>query len=1509
MSKALIAGAGGKGGGGGNSPTDDPDTLVSHQYANVIDLVSEGPIEGLVGGLAGVYLNNTPVQNTDGTLNFQGVSMAYTNGLPTQTPIIPTAPAGGEIEKNIKVYYGIPQVQAITSAQNMTRLRVTLAVPSLSYTDTSTGNTRGNSIDLQISLQTGAGAFVVMKKDTITGKCTSRYEREYLIPLTGASSYTLKVERLSSDSVHTFDIRDLYWQSYTTIIDTQLIYPYSALVGLQIDSQYFNSIPSRGYHIKGRQIQVPSNYDPVTLTYTGTWDGTFKVAWTKNPAWIYRDILINPRYGLGKYVSTAQIDKWGLYSIAQYCDQLVADGYGGYEPRFQCNLYLQSPAEAFQVLQDLASVFRGMTYWMADQAMVVQDRPADVTALFAPANVIGGMFTYAGTALKSRHSVCLVTWNDPANQYQQAVEYVEDADAIAKYGVVSTGIVAVGCTSRGQAHRMGLWLLYTEQVETETMTFKTGMEHVLCYPGAVIATTDPSRAGTRFGGRILASTSNSITPDAVIPLLVGRVYSLSCVLPGGAVETHTVTNAVPGEVGPTNPITLGGTWSVPPQEMGVFILNPGDIQPEQWRVLSITEVDKLVAEVSCLKYNPSKYDAVDQGTPLVFLPTNPGQIPVPSLPLGLVCTDSIYQNGDGSSDRKLTLSWKGDAQRYIVTHRNITKKENVITETCTNPTLDILSVFVADAYDFTVTGVNSLGKVGPMASLQWKVPEMAAPSQVQHFAFTRSGKDITFTWDPVVYHGALSKFEIRSNLYNWDMLQPVVWESGTLIGKELPGPSFKLTAKNSGPYRYMIKSVAPGWVYNAVAPGWAYSMLEAHVTVVLSENPITSLVSKPGVFTFTLTAGMTDALWDDDVIQFFGSLTDDRSTASNKGEVSGTNRQLKIEDAQVGVPQYFWARTYSTITGLHGPWYPSDPYAGIACTPVSDPHALITALWGAIGPDQLTSALVTQIGMIDVNQTLTLLHSDFLDSVAGVAISAEALNRANAILDEAMQRGTAITSTQAMITTGLNQLSDTITLLTARVNTNVSALESEAYTRATADSSEASARQTLATRVGAAETAILNETNARSTADLAETLARTTLASTFNDTLAAVQTTLATQASALSAETTARLSLASSLGTTNSQLATESSTRATADSAEASARLALASRVGSVEAAISSESGVRAAADSAEAYQRGLLAAQIDSVSAAVSSEATARASADSAVATTVSQVQARLDTGDFATVKVSANASASALTGISARYTIQVGVNGYIVGTQLINGGVGNGSFTVLADKFLIAKPDGTGAIPMLGLATVGGVTTLGLSGSMIVDGSIATNALAANSVTASKIHGQDLTIYGGGFGPAGSWQAAGGYFLSSSVFRMGAYGFGGFFEVTAAGEITAPGFNVHGGVLTINQLNVINTSNIVDNAITMTTAGTGTTTATVYFTVPAGGAKVAVISGYGGWSTSGSGKGLVDQPATVTVTSPTGNAMISEATLAGGSYSATITTDCTVNASCSIIAIVMKK
>ncbi|MGQ7243714.1 TipJ family phage tail tip protein [Salinicola sp. V024] len=648
----IVGAKGGKGGGGsGRVAQEDPNTLQSNATAKIIDLIGEGEIVGLVDGAKSIYIDDTPLQNDDDSFNFSGIEWDERVGLTEQDYV-----SGFDgVEATTDVSTQVTKSDAVVRAINDTDIdavRVTIQIPALTEQDKKTGDLHGSSVQIAIDVASADSSYTEVKKDTISGKTTSPYQRSYRIPLTGNGPWNIRVRRLTDDNEDDSSIRnDTYWSTYTTIIDGKFVYPDSAYLALKVDASRFgDSIPDRAYQVRGLIVQIPSNYDPESREYSGIWDGTFKRSWTNNPAWIFYDLCTNKRYGAG--IDAQHVDKWSLYQIGVYCDEYVDDGYGDTEPRFTVNTVLNSRSEVFDVLNSLAGAFRGMMYWSTGLVTAVQDAPSDSSRFFNTSNIVDGEFKYSASKLSTRHTVCAVSWNDPDDNYRKTVELVEDQEAIQKYGFNQTDITAFGCTSRGQARRLGLWTLYTEQSETELLEFSTGFADADLRPGEIISISDPNYVGARIGGRLVGnlSTQTTLYIDKQPEHFDGANRVISVRLPSGSTE-HVSVSSINDDV-----ITLATSLSETPLANAPWMLSSADVSARTFRVLSVTDNDDNSYTISAIEHNKNKFAQIEQGlkipeSPTTLLPT--GRL---NPPLDISIESYTYIAG-GQSHQGLTISW------------------------------------------------------------------------------------------------------------------------------------------------------------------------------------------------------------------------------------------------------------------------------------------------------------------------------------------------------------------------------------------------------------------------------------------------------------------------------------------------------------------------------------------------------------------------------------------------------------------------------------------------------------------------------------------------------------------------------------------------------------------------------------------------------------------------------------------------------------------------------------
>ncbi|BDU72405.1 host specificity protein J [Mesoterricola silvestris] len=643
------------------NPFQDPGLAgtTGTERGKTLQILSEGPIQGLSDGLKSVYLDGTPVQGSDGSFNTSSLAVGMTAGTLTQVPIPGIQGVESETIVNTRVSIASGAIPRTISTSGITAVRIRLRFPQFRGVDSTTGASYKTTVTLKIERQSASwngGAWEVLGNLVNSDNQSSASTKAWRIELPAAGPWTIRITRLTADSTSDYLQNETWWDAYTVITDAKLSNPYMATIAVSMDSKLFSSIPEVTAKIKGRIIKVPANYTPSTRAYattgTGTtgggWDGTFKLAWTDNPAWIFYDLCTNTRYGAGNYLNVAGLDKWALYTIAQWCDVLVDDGNGGTEPRFRCSLYIQGQDEAIKILSELASVFWGIVYYAGGTVSARADVDSVPAALYVNANVEDGRFEYTGTAYKARHTAALVTWSDPSLGYASAVEYVEDAAGIARYGYNPVSVTAVGCTSKGQARRYGKRILATELMQTETVDFISPMEGAVCVPGDIIQVHDKNRAGKgRWGGRIVSATSTSVTLDAPVTLASGKTYTLKVRQPDGTLETRTVTNAA----GTFSTLT-SAAWTLTPTATAVWMLQEGTTA-SLYRTISIVEKDPGRFAITALSHDPTKYALIESN--LIAVGTTGPSTAVPAV-TGLAAVESVQTLTDRVS-HILTASW------------------------------------------------------------------------------------------------------------------------------------------------------------------------------------------------------------------------------------------------------------------------------------------------------------------------------------------------------------------------------------------------------------------------------------------------------------------------------------------------------------------------------------------------------------------------------------------------------------------------------------------------------------------------------------------------------------------------------------------------------------------------------------------------------------------------------------------------------------------------------------
>ncbi|EIL0311595.1 host specificity protein J [Escherichia coli] len=718
----------GKGGGKGHTPVEAKDNLKSTQMMSVIDAIGEGPIEGPVKGLQSILVNKTPLTDTDGNPVIHGVTAVWRAGEQEQTPPEGFESSGSETALGVEVTKAKPVTRTITSA-NIDRLRVTFGVQSLVQT-TSQGDRNPASVRLLIQLQRN-GNWVTEKDVTINGKTTSQFLASVILDNLPPRPFNIRMVRETADSTTDQLQNRTLWSSYTEIIDVKQCYPNTAIVGLQVDAEQFGGQQMTvNYHIRGRIIQVPSNYDPEKRTYSGIWDGSLKPAYSNNPAWCLWDMLTHPRYGMGKRLGAADVDKWALYAIGQYCDQTVPDGFGGTEPRMTFNAYLSQQRKAWDVLSDFCSAMRCMPVWNGQTLTFVQDSPSDVVWPYTNSDVVvddnGVGFRYSFSALKDRHTAVEVNYTDPQNGWQTSTELVEDPEAILRYGRNLLKMDAFGCTSRGQAHRAGLWVIKTGLLETQTVDFTLGSQGLRHTPGDIIEICDNDYAGTMTGGRILSidAASRTLTLDREVTLPETGAATVNLINGSGkpvsvAITAHPAPDRIQVSTLPDGVETYG-----------VWGLSLPSLRRRLFRCVSIRENTDGTFAITAVQHVPEKEAIVDNGASFEPLSGSLNSVIPPAVQHLTVEVSA--------ADGQYLAQAKWDTPRVVKGVRfslRLTSGKGtdarLVTTAITADTEHRFSGLPLGEYTLTVRAINSYGQQGEPATTTFRIAAPAAPSRIE----------------------------------------------------------------------------------------------------------------------------------------------------------------------------------------------------------------------------------------------------------------------------------------------------------------------------------------------------------------------------------------------------------------------------------------------------------------------------------------------------------------------------------------------------------------------------------------------------------------------------------------------------------------------------------------------------------------------------------------------------------------------------------------------------------
>ncbi|MEN2817547.1 phage tail protein [Mannheimia haemolytica] len=1008
-----------------HTPKEAPETGRSKQIVNIVELLCEGEIEGLVDGFKSIYLDGTKIQNDDDSYNFNNVSGQLNVGTQDQEVLEGYDSSQNEVSVGVEVKKKNGAIVRTVTDERISRLRLTLGVRSL-FHQNNQGDTNTTNVDLKITIGTR------QYSHSFNGKYSSQYLESVVFDNLPPVPFNISVERLTEDSNSQRLQNGTIWSSYTEIIDTEFTYPNSAVAGISFDSEYFNNIPTRNYLIKAKKVKVPSNYDPVKRTYTGFWDGTFKIAWTNNPAWEIYDLAPILSKMLGVEIS---FDKWALYDVARYCDQLVPDGMGGMEPRFTCNVWLTEVKTAYDLLNDFCSVFRAIPIWTGTEVSVIIDRPRDPVWTYTNANVVGG-FERSYSARKSRHNAVQVTYSDKTNGYESAIEYVSDDEEIKKHGLNLSQVTAFGCTSRGQAYRTGKWILETEKREKETITFTVGREGLMHLPGDIIRVADSHYAGTEIGGRVLAINGRKVTLDREISIDNASYFTY---INGEATHSSIKIQSVNGKeiTLDSNPTGL--------EVYGVWSLSTQQITSGLYRSISIVENADGTNTITALQHEPQKEAIVDNAAHFVETARTLYKAPqINAVEVSTGYDGKLYISSDISSgDGKLTYDIK------------ITKDGNLyqFKKGLADPNIELSDLPNGD-YSVIIYGKNAKGQIVTEKTQTFTIDRPPAPTGV---VVTGGLGQITLEWDWV---NEVTQTEIfAAETDNFALAKKIA---------KVTARTYAHTVRGNKVVRYY-------WLRHTrginVGPFYQQQGVRGESAVDLDAR-LTELNTQ-------LSRNIVDEIFD--------VAAPARGLELVKTVANLNDKRTKLASSQV----------YNQADGKLYTWNGTAYSATVAAEDVTGKlskskidTSLISQLTGADNTANLARRLA-ETAQSNINQEITN-RQDAVTAEANnrtKAIQAESANLTKKIQAEATARGAAVTQLQNVDA----QQSQLISAVTAKADNALSGLEAEKTARANADKAESQAREALTARMSDAESNIATiqrtvATNAQSISEVSQNL-------------------------------------------------------------------------------------------------------------------------------------------------------------------------------------------------------------------------------------------------------------------------------------------------------------------------------------------------------------------------------------------------------------------------------------
>lgn len=1241
----LIAGAGGKkSSGSSRTPVEADDTVNSRAMASILDLLGEGVIGGLVDGAKSIFIDDLPILNEDGSPNFSGITWDFRDGSQDQTPM-----AGFDfVETPKSVNIQLKRTHDVTIAidnDEADRVRVILKFPSLRSVDKKTGDTNGTTVKYKFQIANGDNAFKdaiaegeSTSEVTLTAKKTGVYYRSYELKLPKPGrAYKIRVIRITEDSNTQYIFNDTWVDSIGEIVDTPMNYPNSALVGLKVNSEQFgSSMPSRSYLVRGLKIRVPSNYNENTNTYIGVWDGTFKLLSSSNPAWILFDVLTNARYGLGQFVSESMIDLGQIYQIGRYCDEEVDNGFGGKEKRFAINTQITSRQDAYRLIQDIAGAFRGMVFWAGGMVNVMQDSPSDPVMMFTNANVKDGMFSYKGSARKDRPSVALVTYNNKEDGYKQNIEYVEDQEAMRRYGERKTEVVAFGCTSRGQAHRVGLWLLYTARMESDVISFTAGLDASFLMPGETVLIQNKYRAGKRNSGRIVAFTKNSITLDAPVTLNKAGSYIRILNQEGEIVERDILeTGEDITKVTFSKALNSGDM----PVMNGVWTITEPDLEPMRVRVINVAQGDAQgTFDVTVVQNNASKYEAIDNGAMLI--PENNTVLdPTYSKPTNLQVTEGTYISSPGNLSIKLVATWEGKSAEYWISWRRSDENNvsNWQSARVTEEQFEILNIAENGQYDIQLYAVSFSGKKTDIISTVYQVKgTMTPPGSPTSLTAVGDYRNVILNW-------------VNPDSIDLDHINVYASQTNDLETAKLIAEAASTTFTHAG------LGDSETWYY------WVRAANKRGMLSPPNSNLGTEATTRD-VLSF-LTGKITSS-------ELGQELLEEIDTKASQDAVDNLHKQMEESLKELAAAD---ETLQQSQTDLKNEVSGTLDKVNDALQQVEDSNAALVELQETVSEQGKAVAGAVEAAHAALDNASALIAEEREARVEGDKANAKQIEAMKSSVDDSAAAIEEMKKTVAEIDRASSEVTTNIDAI-AKTNIDLALRQDEDQHKqminnakiATTQKAFADDMSAMATKVeeiraeigDEIKASITEETTARVEADKAISKRITALQSQLDDDIKAA-------------------------------IATEQETRATADESLARQITTLKAQTGEdIKAAIGAESSARTDADSALSSQINSLAAQTsEDIKAAITSEATARADADGALGKRVDTIKAEVD-GNSAIIQEQAKAIADTNEKVSTAWTLKMetstsGGQKYVAGIALGIDSTGLSQFLVQADRF----------------------------------------------------------------------------------------------------------------------------------------------------------------------------------------------------------------------------------